>query len=817
MAILILPSRLHSGGTPNGDNWVVSVNNRSGQLTIAPEEPITVTTGSQTIYIGVQPDYFVRKIGDTVWGNLLMAPSGEGYGLKLHTRADDPGDNALGATYFKTSDNTLRVFDGTTYRAVGAGLTEDNTDNLYLRLDGTNGPMTGELRLGSQFLRLGVLSSEPTTGINAQVYFNTATNKARVWYSNAWHTLGGGSVEQILGGDGILVNGVASATLTTSGTLSVDEDFNYHWTGDNTFDAPITFSVNQTFDISKLYAAGQTTGDLILLTPSGWVRLPKGTDGQVLQIDATTHLPTWKDTLGGTIGTPTDGTYTDGYFVDWQPNTTVADAVDDISELLALLAPAQSGSLTGQGLTLNTAPTIVATVKLSNMPSTQLDKWRNKKTGAALSPGDTITNGYYRSGSLTASTPSGTFRAGKVNDSSTWGAVSHKIYRWTGAAVVGSLLNTFNMTPGTLGSTGTIQLTSFNTFNSLWKQGSARINSYATTNEGYTASAIYHTGAGESNPLEYWYDTASASTPNPSFSSAPSATEQTLVLKYLSGISYYGLNSTFLVSFGAASGIFDRCYNASQVAQFSGTGIDTTAHKFSPSSPPMYNDAYDCTGGSAKVATLGVANQNSMTKQIAVNIYKADNTTVAANAALAKAVNTWSVGATDVLERFVDESYRLVLGTTAAWTPSAALLDGNAQVRNGTLLHGAAGDYSGHTSVAEYQRFIFINSRSTGTFTFTGFTTSDIAPYGTGSVNVLIELESPNKFFDMGVPVGSGGNGSSRSLASGGRNGLPSGGVVNFSLGTESTQVSGVGNNGRFRLIIIFRDTTKAMTQVTVS
>lgn len=41
----------------------------------------------------------------------------------------------------------------------------------------------------------------------------------------------------------------------------------------------------------------------------------------------------------GIIGTPDDGTYTDGIFTDWTSDTTVANAVDNVNEMLLLLAP----------------------------------------------------------------------------------------------------------------------------------------------------------------------------------------------------------------------------------------------------------------------------------------------------------------------------------------------------------------------------------------------------------------------------------------------------------------------------------------------
>lgn len=46
-----------------------------------------------------------------------------------------------------------------------------------------------------------------------------------------------------------------------------------------------------------------------------------------------------------TVGTPSDGSFTDGLFSDITPTTTVADAIDKLNQILAVLAPAPAPSL----------------------------------------------------------------------------------------------------------------------------------------------------------------------------------------------------------------------------------------------------------------------------------------------------------------------------------------------------------------------------------------------------------------------------------------------------------------------------------------
>jgi len=55
----------------------------------------------------------------------------------------------------------------------------------------------------------------------------------------------------------------------------------------------------------------------------------------------------------GTIGNPDDGTYTDGYFDTWTPDTRIPNAFDDINELLPFLVPDTPGTLVSQDLDRN--------------------------------------------------------------------------------------------------------------------------------------------------------------------------------------------------------------------------------------------------------------------------------------------------------------------------------------------------------------------------------------------------------------------------------------------------------------------------------
>jgi hypothetical protein len=166
------------------------------------------------------------------------------------------------------------------------------------------------------------------------------------------------------------------------------------------------------------------------------------------------------------------------------------------------------------------------------------------------------------------------------------------------------------------------------------------------------------------------------------------------------------------------------------------------------------------------------------------------------------------------------------------------MADGYLQVRNGTLTYPVAADYDSPSTLPyntsprltfsgdqEYQRFFFNSFASSILLTISGLSNvaSDISAVGTGSVNILaqiFDLNNPSTelYYDLGanfatVPIGS---------FRGGTNNLygarvsASGSSLTFSFGVQNTQSSGVSPNyGKYRIIIIFRDNTKTITQIT--
>jgi len=104
-------------------------------------------------------------------------------------------------------------------------------------------------------------------------------------------------------------------------------------------------------ELNRIFASGAITGSAVSssgklfaslsLDPQNWVVIYKSESGQFYYTSSTS--------VGNTvIGTPTDGTYNDGLF-PFTSGTTIANAVDDINEILAGLVPAEAPPLQSLG------------------------------------------------------------------------------------------------------------------------------------------------------------------------------------------------------------------------------------------------------------------------------------------------------------------------------------------------------------------------------------------------------------------------------------------------------------------------------------
>ena len=830
----IVPPRLIVGSLV-ANNAVTTLNGFRGDVSIQADSPITLLKQFNNIILGFDSTGFITTAGGTITGNLQFNVSNSTtYGLQLLSKTTDPaGTPPTGAIYFNSASNEVRIYYAggwNTLSGGGSGITAGYADLNYLRLDGTNQPVTGYVQF-NEYLRFsnkaGVQSSFGSS--YGSVYFDTTANKLRVFTPTGWQLVGGGGVTGIYPGTGITVTG---GLIDEVGTVYVDESYNFNWTGSNTYTQAISFAAAQTFDITKLSITSQTAGDTLYYNGAAWDRLGIGNTGDVLTVATGATRPEWAPpTSSNTLGTPTDTTYTDGYFDTWTPGvTTAADAFDDINELLALIAPTAPDGLTGMNLAISSSPTFYSAKVSANNSA----NWYQ----AGITTGSLLNNKYYVTGSLTlASTPASKFFAGKTLDTASFGTISHILYdsTYTSGTAVSFIDLTTNPTPTY--TLGTMRVTALGTTNTIWNKANANIQAYTQSTDGYAGNSLRWTpssigSSSESNLYEVWKDTYSVDgAATPSFSTGPSNTVTTEVFKYLSGLKYYGTGTSWQVTFVAASGIFNRCYNSTRVANIQATGLVTLNLTGEESGTPVYNATYDRSGLNYVTATLNTSNQSSFNKYLTVGLFKVINST-SSNTAINYYINTYGNTATAYNEYFHDEVYRLLndsAGAGTAFSSADNLSNNYAQVRSGTLRvplqaeydsqwAGSANDYSSDTYF-EYQRwFSKAGATKSGTLAFTGIATGDLYAYGTSGsgttgLNLLIFLETDQVWFDLGIPVGLGGTGISKASAIGAKDLTnTSGSNIAWSLGSVYSTAL---NNNRYRVSIIFnKNSTKTITQI---
>jgi hypothetical protein len=834
----IVPPRLIVGSLL-GNNYVTSLNGLRGDITISNESPITLLKQFNNVILGFDSTGFITTAGGTITGNLRFnVSSSTTYGVQLLSKTIDPtGTPPTGAIYYNTATQTLRIYDGgwTDYTGTGPST---NYDTFYLRLDGSNQPVTGYVNF-TEYVRVanknGIQASFGSS--YGSIYYDTNVNKLRVWTPSGWQLVGGSGVTALYSGTGISF--INTSTINDYGTITVDENYNFNWTGSQTFTQPINFATNQTFDITKLNITSQTAGDVIYFNGTNWTRLGIGSTGQVLTVATGATKPQWSNAGAGggssVIGTPTDTTYSDGYFNTWSPTTTtISDAFDDINELLVALAPAQPGNFDNFDLDLIDGPQFFD-AKISS----SLNAIGNWYEGGYVA-GDLITK-YNVSGEITLRSPNilTRFLAGKANTPSTYGAVSHMVYYESYPAGLGYSSIDLADVPSIPHIHGNLAITDLSVYNTIWEKANAEIFEWFQLFEGYAGHTLKYDPIGgigttaETNLYEVWHDEYSASNPYPSFATAPTNAIVTEVFKWLSGIKYYTISSEFNLSFIAASGIFNRCYHPDYVARISSTGLNTIDLNGEDSGIPAYNSTYDRSSPNHVSVVIDKNSESSFDRNLYATLYKPTGLTAVGSTALSHYINTYNAPSTEQVEYFQDEDFRLEIdsaGYGTAWDSQSNLANGELQVRSGYLRVPVQADYTEqyigaantyNATSYEYQRyFVKTGTTQSGTLTFVGVNKNDLFAYGTSGtgntgVNCLIYFEDQDVWFDLAVPFGtSGRDGTSKSLAFGAQDVGNTNGSV-FAWTSGSLYSTGL-NNSRFRLSVTLRgNSTKTITRVT--
>lgn len=488
------------------------------------------------------------------------------------------------------------------------------------------------------------------------------------------------------------------------------------------------------------------------------------------------------------IGTPTSGNYAAGFETTFTEATELADAIQTLNEndltIVSIVAP-PPGGLTSQTLTLGGS-----TAYSAKLPSGLPGAW------GSYTPGDTIT-GYLVDGTFTLSTPSPATRFSVGLDTAPGGNVEHIL---DGSAVPGS---TRAATAG-VGVTGDIEITSDAVYNTVWRKQNARIN--YTQADGRATHAINHTtSSGQTNTSIYHYDSLATA---PTFSVAAAVAVNSETLKRLSGIDYYTSGTDLQVSATAASA-FEQAYHPTEVGRIECPG--TSNLSVNPASPPAVGATF-AISESRVLSVSAVDNSPTAT----VRFFKPDGQTVSQSPALARKLSPPGTQSTATADPFTDETQRLVAdgAFSTSFDGTVALTNGNLQVFNGSLVHGNDGDAAGFTGDQLLDRLIDPASpQSGGTLTHTGVT---ISAFGTGTVNILLFLETDALWFDLRTNTGSANGSGDGSTPANSIGAYISGGAGSTVWSLAAPGFGGpysTGSNGnRYGIRIIYRSTGATMT-----
>ena len=474
----------------------------------------------------------------------------------------------------------------------------------------------------------------------------------------------------------------------------------------------------------------------------------------------------------------------------------IANKIKELDDTILELSPAKADSLAGKDLSYSSTYS-------GFLPSGLATQWYPDN----LVPGTQINNVLRTAPNYLFTIPQ--FRSGVKNKPEKYGVLS---------VSYASSTHAFSPLPTRLPLTDNIATTPLGQnvsasgavapHNNFWAHANINLSVTDTVITGRVNFQVSHTEAGTSNKSRFFLDDSTAASIN-----GVSVTIQTKNSKYLSGREMLGRNTVLSVNYNADN-LFERLYLTNN-----NTTIDCTASSgasASPTSVPVFTDAFPVAN---KAVVLNQSNQASNSPLVRINAHKPGHGVVSTTydilAGLGFKVNTYDTVSNTTQEYFQDETQRFYAGTKTAFDSSVVLPDGEAQVSSGLLRFNT--DYTRALTVQRYDRkFSSVSSLSSGTFNINSFDTASVFPHGTGAVNIILYTDSSipdnRRYFDMGIPFGQGGDGSTMATAIGCRV-TNSGNTIAYTFGTYSTASS----NREFITSIFFRDNTQVMTSILTS
>jgi len=554
------------------------------------------------------------------------------------------------------------------------------------------------------------------------------------------------------------------------------------------------------------------------------------------------------------LGPPTDGEFTDG-LLDFTSENLVVDTIDDINEILRDIAPPDALTLQAKSLTHN------ASTKTGKLPTGLSAAYYENGSGGTLSAGATLTN-IVATNSFTISSPSqtdtfnkgdqGLLKAKHASGSSSYNVVANldivanfdkTIINVPGQDVAQDISKWDNQGSGdpcTNGivtfsnSKGSLQVTLckwYNEFNK-WQRMNCQIN-VSNLDGGFNGWKLLHdlTTDQESNALTLYYGNENTAlsfvaTPDLVFNSYGSNT------KYVSGVRYYTTGDNFTISYTGAN-VYKNYYHSTSVSTWTWAAYNASAQTLNPGDTGVAETSPPAVDGNitvSKAIAVAASNYRSEDSIASASLLHPWKTTASASSpSHGFMISTYGNFATELLDSFEDENYRLPAGDydtipgviSGLWDSTGLLSNGQALQYAGNLQYPnvnltakspAGPNYStGFTGNQVYYRAF----RKSGTanssvaLTLTGLVATNVGIVGSGNINIEVKLPTQTGWLDAGKSYSAG---SYTGAEGDGCLVSQSGAVWNLTFGTKSTV-----NSGYMIIVrITFRNSTSSIQQAQV-
>ena len=517
----------------------------------------------------------------------------------------------------------------------------------------------------------------------------------------------------------------------------------------------------------------------------------------------------------GTIGNPTDGSYTDGYFSSWTVDTRIPNAFDDVNELLLKIVPDNVGVLTSQDLTLS-LPSIFSGYLSAGLDS---GSWYS-----FASPGEQLTNLSDNDSAnavlLVSPDQSTRFTGGRS------ASFADLVGGVTASLSTGSQQSFISIGQRSLssnvGATQKINITDISTYSNIWLKVNAEITGTFSITGSYRYKMLADNSAGETDSyILHYVGTSANHFPTQSFATNPYTSSLTPVWKYLSGLTHYGRTTQFDVNY-IGQDLYNPIYsNGDESLIQSSYFVNETV---STSSLTVPSHSWDLTVTQSITLSNNVRSNYQYTGSFTVRLRKDGKSDVtSAGVSIGKRpINTYLTRSTDLLEYFDDEDKRWHAIDSSSWNNQHTLVNGRLQVNNGRLINGGFGGYPSPSFPASNEQFYYrpftpTNANENGTIVIprSGFSgLSNIVGVWSGSDDLqmafVLANESGSTIYDLGREVGDN-SGSIEGI----RNGDTSGNTITWALPSGKQTI----NSNPLVLMVRFINVTANdyITQLTVT